>query len=134
MQWQGVESRKREMELFVAVRAAYLALSAGSLPPCSPSHPPRHPAAAEHYAMVRAYSSHRSLGGSEEQPSSATAASAQQHNSALVSEPADEYCYKDPQGVVQGPFARQDIIDWCAACVKGVLGLQRGRGLHAGGA
>ncbi len=63
--------------------------------------------------MVRAYSSHRSLGGGEEQPSSATAAAAQHHHSALVAEPADEWCYKDPQGVVQGPFARQDIIDWC---------------------
>ena len=28
---------------------------------------------------------------------------------------AEEYVYKDPQGVVQGPFARQDIIDWCVA-------------------
>ena len=67
--------------------------------------------------MVRAYSSHRSLGGGEEQPSSATAAAAQRQHSALVAEPAaappaDEWCYKDPQGVVQGPFARQDIIDW----------------------
>lgn len=63
--------------------------------------------------MVRAYSSHRSLGGGEEQPSSATGASAGQHHSALVEQPpADEWCYKDPQGVVQGPFARQDIIDW----------------------
>lgn len=69
--------------------------------------------------MLRSYS-HRSLGGEE-----AGAGPAERTRSALLADgaggaaaaaapapPADEWCYKDPQGVVQGPFARQDIIDW----------------------
>jgi hypothetical protein len=45
------------------------------------------------------------------------AAAQQQAEPAPTAAPAaaaasDEYVYKDPQGVVQGPFARQDIIDW----------------------
>jgi hypothetical protein len=34
---------------------------------------------------------------------------------------AEEYVYKDPQGVVQGPFARQDIIDWCVRALTRCL-------------
>lgn len=81
------------------------------------------PSGADHYNMLRSYSG-RGLG--EE-------AGTERTRSALLADvggsggvgggpvggaaggappPADEWCYRDPQGVVQGPFARQDIIDW----------------------
>lgn len=85
---------------------------------------------ADHYALLRSYS-HRSLGGAGEEPDSVAAAASQRQHSALLAdgagvqqgqlpeqqepaaaEPQDEWCYKDPQGVVQGPFARTDIIEW----------------------
>ncbi|KAL4426106.1 hypothetical protein ABPG77_002692 [Micractinium sp. CCAP 211/92] len=83
----------------------------------------------DHYALLRSFS-HRSLGGAGEEAGNSTAAGAQRQHSALVADGAgahqgqpdqqqavaadtpDEWCYKDPQGVIQGPFARTDIIEW----------------------
>ena len=48
-------------------------------------------------------------------PAAATTSSAAAAAAAAVAPApalADEWVYKDPQGVVQGPFARQDIVDW----------------------
>ena len=33
----------------------------------------------------------------------------------------DEWVYLDPQGVVQGPFCKQDIIEWCAHVGPGCM-------------
>lgn len=75
--------------------------------------------------MLHSYS-HGRLGGPEEPAParSALLADSDGFSSAAAaqpaaSQPADEWCYKDPQGVVQGPFARQDIIDWCVDGVGG---------------
>ena len=78
-----------------------------------------HPA--EHYALLRAYSGAAPAAPAQRQHSALLAdgggggaAQQQQQQQAQQNAPQDEYCYKDPQGVIQGPFARADIIDWCA--------------------